>query len=65
MAKLPIILASFLVVTMVQDNISFESSLNFVFFSSVRGKVILMENMINQKPTMVCFGMVLTPLGVI
>ena len=54
--KLPINLASFLIVTMVQDNISFESSLNFVFFSSVRDKVILIENMINQKPTMVCLG---------
>ena len=63
-AKLPISLGSFLIGTMVQDNISFESSLNFVFFSSVRDKVRLIENMISQKPTMVCFGMVLTSLGV-
>ena len=63
-AKLPISLGSFLIGTMVQDNISFESSLNFVFYSSVRDKVRLIENMISQKPTMVCFGMVLTSLGV-
>ena len=39
--RLPISLASFLIVTLLQDNIFFESFLIFVFYSSVRDKFLL------------------------
>ena len=55
--RLPISLPCFLVVTLPWDNKSFESYLIFILFSSFRDKVIFVEEMINRKHTVVCFGM--------
>lgn len=43
---------------MLQDKISFESSLIFVFFISVTSKVIPVEDIINPKQSLVYFRMI-------
>lgn len=52
-------LSKFLIVTLLQDNIFFEQSLVLVFFSSIRGKVLLVEDMTNPKRTTACFEMII------
>ena len=55
--RLPIRFANFLIVTLIQNNISIEQSLIFVFFLLVREKVLLLNHMTNPKYTALCFRM--------
>ena len=55
MTRLPINLENFLTVNLLQGNIFLESSVIFVFFTSVGYKIILVKDMKNPKHTMVCF----------